>query len=151
MNKKTILENKSDLVRKSILDTAEIYFSQGGIDQVNIRQIAKDIGYSATNIYKYFENKEAIIHALVSKRMIDIASSINQIDLSNISIVDGIKLAFTTHIHRVLAYGEHYKAVMLSNNPLLLERTSMLDPKRVERLPAHKKTYRDNSTWNYSR
>lgn len=139
MDKKTILEKKSALIRESILHAAETYFAQGGVDAVNIRQIARDIGYSATNIYKYFEHKDAIIHALISKRMHEIASSINEVDINQHHVIDAIKQAFTLHIDRVLVYGEHYKAVMLSSNPLFLERTSMLNPNTLERLPAHQK------------
>lgn len=139
MDKNEIKEHKHHLIRESILNTAEPYFVQGGIDAVNIRQIAKDIGYSATNIYKYFESKDAIIHALISKRMVEIASSIDQIDINNVSFIDALKQAFTSHIDRVLTYGEHYKTVMLSSHPILLERTSMLNPKTIERLPAQKK------------
>jgi len=34
-----------------------------------MRKIARDIGYSATSIYLHFENKDALIHALIEEGM----------------------------------------------------------------------------------
>lgn len=134
----SIKEQKHELIRNTILNAAEKYFVSGGIEAVNLRKIAHDIGYSATNIYKYFKDKDAIIYALIGKRMQEIAQSVSAIDPHQRSIKETIKLAFKLHIHKVLDYREHYRTVMLSKEKIFLESTSMLNPKTLERLPAQK-------------
>lgn len=50
--------------QQDILDTAyEIVRSQG-MDALSIRTLAQESGYSPATLYKYFENKDAIIKAL---------------------------------------------------------------------------------------
>ena len=139
MPKVSLKDQKKELVKETILEVSEKYFIEGGIDAVNIRKIADEIGYSATNIYKYFENKDAIIHQLISRRMAEILRTIEDVDTTGLSTIETLKKRFKAHFHAVLKYGEHYKTVMLSNERLILERTAMLDPNNYTRLPAQNK------------
>jgi len=135
---KSMKEQKHALVKQAILEVAEALFIQGGTKAVNIRKIAKKIGYSPANIYKYFKHKEDIIHQLLMMRMQDIAKSIQDIPSEGKSIREMIKAGFHMHIKNVLKYGEHYKTVMLSDDPLLLERTRMLKAEDMRKLPAQR-------------
>lgn len=136
---KSLREQKQDLVKHAILEEAERLFQLGGVDAVNIRPIAEAIGYSPANIYKYFSSKEEIIHVMLANRMKDIVSSIETIESEDLSVSDLLKKGFMAHIQHVLKYGEHYKTVMLSQDPVLLERTKMLDTNHMIQLPAQKK------------
>lgn len=136
---KSLKEQKQDLVKHAILEEAERLFLLGGIDAVNIRPIAEAIGYSPANIYKYFSSKEEIIHVILTKRMKDIVTSIEEIETSGLTVSDILKKGFIAHIQHVLKYGEHYKTVMMSQDPFLLERTKMLDISHMIALPAQKK------------
>ncbi|RJX27465.1 MAG: TetR/AcrR family transcriptional regulator [Acholeplasma sp.] len=135
----SLKEQKHELIKSTILNAAEKYFVSGGIDAVNLRKIAQDIGYSATNIYKYFQDKDAIIQALIEKRMQEIAQNITSIKPDQNSIKDIIALGFKLHIHKVLEYREHYKTVMLSKEKVFLDATSMLEPTTLNRLPAQRR------------
>lgn len=53
-----------------ILDAAALIFSQYGIDGASMNQIADASGVSKATIYYYFENKDALILALV-RRLFD--------------------------------------------------------------------------------
>ncbi|MEZ4701191.1 MAG: TetR/AcrR family transcriptional regulator [Rhodothermales bacterium] len=55
--------------RRSILDAARVLLHRGGYAGLSMRNIARSIGYSATSIYLYFENKEALFNALIDEGM----------------------------------------------------------------------------------
>lgn len=136
---KSLKEQKQELVKHAILEEAERLFQLGGIEAVNIRPIAEAIGYSPANLYKYFSSKEEIIHVILAHRMKDIVHSIETIESKNLSVSNLLKQGFMAHIEHVLNYGEHYKTVMMSQDPVLLEKTKMLDVKHMIELPAQKK------------
>lgn len=51
-------------MRQSVLDSAQQAVSEGGIEALTIRGIAKNVGYSPAAIYEYFHSKEDIVHCL---------------------------------------------------------------------------------------
>jgi len=51
-------------LRAMILESARKLFVANGIEQTNIRAIAENIDYSIGTVYKYFKDKNAILHAL---------------------------------------------------------------------------------------
>ncbi|MEM1010071.1 MAG: helix-turn-helix domain-containing protein, partial [Myxococcota bacterium] len=50
-----------------ILETAIRCFEEGGLEALSMRRVAKQMGYTATTLYRYVENKEALIFALVEE------------------------------------------------------------------------------------
>lgn len=56
-------------LRRAILDTARHLLVRDGYKSLSMRRIAREIGYSATSIYLYFDNKDALFHALVDEGM----------------------------------------------------------------------------------
>jgi len=51
-------------VREHILRAALQVFSHEGAAGLSMRRLAQETGYSAANLYKYFENKGALVHAM---------------------------------------------------------------------------------------
>jgi AcrR family transcriptional regulator len=54
---------------QAILDSAGRLLVQDGYNSLSMRKIAGAVGCSATSIYLYFENKDALIHALIDEGM----------------------------------------------------------------------------------
>jgi AcrR family transcriptional regulator len=54
-------------LRQAILDAAAALFLEQGYEQFSMRQIAERIGYSATTIYRHFENKDDLLFAVVDR------------------------------------------------------------------------------------
>ncbi len=98
--------------------------------------IARELGYSATNLYKYFKNKDDLINEMITRRMHAHALYVASIDTSGLSSIEALKKGFKGHIHYILEIPEHYKAVMLSQDKRLLKKTQMLNKETLERLPA---------------
>ena len=56
-------------LRRDILDTARRLLIESSYKSLSMRKIAGAIGYSATSIYLYFKNKDALFQALVEEGM----------------------------------------------------------------------------------
>lgn len=54
--------------REEIIDAAERCVLNDGLRQLKLRDIARECGMSLGNLYNYFQNKEAIVEALVMRR-----------------------------------------------------------------------------------
>lgn len=57
-----------ELCREEIIDAAERCVFQNGLRQLRLRDVARECGMSLGNLYNYFQNKEAIVEALVMRR-----------------------------------------------------------------------------------
>lgn len=53
--------------QERILQAADICFTESGLSKTTMRDIAKQAGMSLGNIYRYFDNKKALIQAFVGK------------------------------------------------------------------------------------
>jgi AcrR family transcriptional regulator len=58
-------EQEKESLRRAILDAAGDLFLEYGYEALSMRQIAERIGYSATTIYRHFENKDNLLFAIV--------------------------------------------------------------------------------------
>ena len=52
-------------IREKILTAAERVFYEDGFSNASTRRIAEEVGISVSNLFKYFENKEAIFSAII--------------------------------------------------------------------------------------
>jgi AcrR family transcriptional regulator len=57
-------EIRSEETKRSIIAAAKKLFGERGYESVAIREIAREAGCSHTTIYIYFQDKEALLHAL---------------------------------------------------------------------------------------
>ncbi len=58
---------RADKRRKQVLDAARIVFCRHGFHGASMAEIAAEAGMSVGHIYRYFENKEAVIVAIVDQ------------------------------------------------------------------------------------
>lgn len=63
-------ERLAEQHRREIVDAAERLVKGKGLHQLKLRDIAKESGKSLGNLYNYFQNKEAIIEALVERERV---------------------------------------------------------------------------------
>jgi AcrR family transcriptional regulator len=59
-------EREKGELRQKILAAARELFATHGVEAVTMRSIAERVEYTPTTLYGYFEDKEALLHALVS-------------------------------------------------------------------------------------
>ncbi|WP_437317622.1 TetR/AcrR family transcriptional regulator [Sorangium sp. So ce385] len=58
-------EQQKENLRGAILAAAGELFLEQGYEAFSMRQVAERIGYSATTIYRYYENKDDLLFAIV--------------------------------------------------------------------------------------
>ncbi|MBC8504149.1 MAG: TetR/AcrR family transcriptional regulator [Chloroflexi bacterium] len=64
----------------AILDVATSLIVEKGLENVSLRDIAKNADYSPAALYKYFDNKAAIIHAVFNRenqQLIDLLQTVS--------------------------------------------------------------------------
>ena len=60
-------EQEKENLRRAIIDAAAALFLEHGYEGLSMRQIAERIGYSATTIYRYYEDKDDLLFAIVQE------------------------------------------------------------------------------------
>lgn len=75
-----ILKNE---VRNRILEAALKEFAELGYEKSSLRQIAKQSGITAGNIYAYFKDKKALLDAILEPILVDFTSLIDDIASKN--------------------------------------------------------------------
>jgi AcrR family transcriptional regulator len=119
-------DSQRDEIRKKIIKATEEIIKDQGLDQVSIRKVAKKVGYTPGSIYQYFEKKDALIYELMRvgyQRIIDAIS----IPVSSDTIENQIKYKLSNYIETALKMPEYYKAIMLSEDPIILKNTSIFN------------------------
>jgi len=61
--------------RRRIVDEALLLFAEHGYAGTSVRMIAAAAGVSAGLLYNYFENKQALLHAIFEESMADVRAS----------------------------------------------------------------------------
>jgi AcrR family transcriptional regulator len=82
MSPKIKSPEEREKLRKTILDAARTLFVERGIEAVSMREIAKKINYSATTLYNYFVDKEALLQAVCDEDFLALASGMRDIPIT---------------------------------------------------------------------
>jgi AcrR family transcriptional regulator len=120
-------------MRTNILDSARSLISEGGLENISIRKIAKQINYSPAIVYHYFHNKEAILDSLLTDDYKRIIKAVNQPQENKES---NIKQKIIHYIELATTMGKIYTNVMLSQSPAVLSHTSILHRGAKQERPA---------------
>src|SRR5262249_28577647 len=60
-------EQEKESLRRMILDVAGELFLEQGYEGFSMRRVAERIGYSATTIYRYYEDKDDLLFAVINE------------------------------------------------------------------------------------
>lgn len=129
--KKNIKEKKKKMIKEAILKAAEEIVSEDGFDKVSIRKIADKIAYSPGSIYQYFNSKDEIMLKLIENGYQNILKELKAEPENDLTAAEEIKLRFRDYIKAALKHPEYYKAVMLSENEKIKEKTAVLKIKDI--------------------
>lgn len=89
------LEQPTDR-RDQILRAAMICFAERGFHQASMHDISREAGISVGLIYRYFENKEAVISAMVDEHKKEINDVLERARLAP-TLLDSLEILFTAH------------------------------------------------------
>ena len=95
-------DTRAETRREQILDAAMDCFSTDGFHGASIAKISKAAQMSVGHIYHYFENKEAIIAAIVDRdlqRVLEIATDLINAENPLETMIDTIDRSVAVHLH----------------------------------------------------
>lgn len=117
-------------LRRQILDTARSLLIGQGYSALSLRKIAARIGCSATAIYLYFDNRDALVHSLIDEGFDMLYQRVYAASVAERSVDDH-------GIGRLRRIAWEYIAFGLEN-PEYYEVMFMLNPKDLARYPTEK-------------
>lgn len=88
-------ESSSDR-RTQILDAALVCFAKRGFHQASMHDIAAEAGISVGLIYRYFENKEAVISAMADRHKKEISEVVQRARQAP-TLLESVEILFTAH------------------------------------------------------
>src|SRR5947209_817995 len=89
------LENPTDR-RRQILLAAMVCFAKRGFHQTSMQDISAEAGISVGLIYRYFENKEAVIAAIAEEHKREITELLERARQAP-TLLDSLEILFTAH------------------------------------------------------
>lgn len=126
---KSLLEKAS--FRTQVIDCARALFIRDGVHAVTMRAVAKQIGYSATTLYAYFNDKEQLIRAVVDSDALALASALK----ASHAIDDPRAALFAFGEHYVqfaLTHPNHYRMMFMTPHPSCLPAHSAIEQNNPE-------------------
>jgi AcrR family transcriptional regulator len=100
-------------LRTSILDAARTLFVERGIEAVSMREIAKQINYSATTLYNYFADKEALLQAVCDEDFLALASGMRDI-MQLPDLIERIQALCNGYAQFALSHPNHYRLMFMT-------------------------------------
>src|SRR6266403_3647656 len=82
--------------RSQILEAALVCFAKRGFHQTSMHDISGEAGISVGLIYRYFENKDAVISAMADAHKKEIQELLDRARQAP-SLLDALELFFTAH------------------------------------------------------
>ena len=92
-------------IEKSILSEALKEFEEKGYSQASLRSIVARAMVSTSNIYNYFENKDALFLQIVEPVVSNIEKYFNHIEFER-EYLDTEKWSFASHLERLEALAD---------------------------------------------
>src|ERR1044071_9850333 len=82
--------------REQILKAAMVCFAKRGFHQASMHDISSEAGISVGLIYRYFENKEAVISAMAERHKNEIAEVLKRARQAP-TLLESLEILFTAH------------------------------------------------------
>jgi TetR/AcrR family transcriptional regulator, repressor for uid operon len=89
-------DDEVDRRRSQILDAALICFAKRGFHQASMHDISAEAGISVGLIYRYFQNKEAVIAAMADRHKQEIEEILERARQAS-GLLEALEVLFTAH------------------------------------------------------
>jgi AcrR family transcriptional regulator len=113
MKSATKRKQQQEDLQARILDAARELFVNEGVEAVSMRKIAEKIGYSATTLYNYFEDKEHLLFALCDAdfgTLHELFKKVGKIA----DPIERLRKMGQTYIKFALDYPSHYRFMFMT-------------------------------------
>ena len=115
--------------RDLILEAAEELFDEVGYSGFSLRAVAERIGYTPTTIYRYFKDKDDLVHNLFMIGFETFYQTLKQAYSTTSDPAERLDALFDAYLEFGLAYPTHYRLMFMQRCDFLV------DGERVESKP----------------
>lgn len=114
--------------RASILEAASAVFAEKGIDGVSMRQIAREIGVSATALYRHFDSKGALLAAVCEAGFAEFGAQLESAARAAATPLDALRELSGVSVEFALSHPMHYDVMMIRPHQWALGPDPTRDP-----------------------
>jgi TetR/AcrR family transcriptional regulator, cholesterol catabolism regulator len=104
------MDDPQPINKERLLDAATNLFSARGFRGTSIRDIARAMDMSISNIYHYFGNKDGLLLAILQRSSEKVVNTLREVSLKELEPLAKLKLLLSAHIHLC---AEHWKSAMV--------------------------------------
>jgi AcrR family transcriptional regulator len=115
-------ESGKENLRQEIMDAAREMFVAEGYANVSMRKIADKIGYSATTIYIYFNDKNDLLYQICEQTFARLAQNIKAIYQLSDNPLEKLRSGLREYIYFGLKHPSQYEIVFISPLPQAIEK-----------------------------
>lgn len=126
MEPKKRREQEAAVMKELILDTAARLIAQKGTDQLSIRKIAAEIGYTPGIIYHYFQNKDDIISQCMQQGYRRVVQAVSLPVSSEIDPIKELQAMTKRYMQNALEMGDQFIRMHLSQSADVQQYTTFL-------------------------
>lgn len=110
-------EDTKESLRQEIMDAARELFVHEGYEHVSMRKIADRIGYSATTIYLYFDDKADLMTEICEETFAKLTRNIISINKRSDDPIEGLRAGMKEYINFGIRHPSHYLLLFGSRAP----------------------------------
>lgn len=112
------LQQKENL-RQTILRAAAELFVENGYEGFSMRKVAEKIGYSATTIYRYYENKDDVLFAIITDGFREFSNQLKSAAKNVADPVERVEAIGRAYIYFGLKNPVYYQLMFMQRSDLL--------------------------------
>ncbi len=114
-------EQQKESLRRIILDVAGELFLEQGYEGFSMRRVAERIGYSATTIYRYYENKDDLLFAVVNEGFSEFARQLTETAEGASNPIKRLEALWHVYVSFGLNNPVYYQMMFMQRADLLFE------------------------------
>ncbi len=112
-------DERKQHLRGEILRVANVLFAQHGYENVTLRKIAEEIGYSHATIYQHFADKSEIFYAVFEGAFHSLEKEFDELASAPLEPVDRLFATSRGLIRFCISHPEHMRAAFLGPEDML--------------------------------
>jgi AcrR family transcriptional regulator len=120
--------------REQIVAAARRLFAAGGLDQVSMRNIAREVGITQAAIYQHFQDKGEILFEIIEAFFAELIEAHDGITVRARDPIERMKLFMRAYVENGLARPDEYRLVFMTEWPDIPGKTVHLPEPGVELL-----------------
>src|SRR5262245_28831555 len=135
-------EQEKEGLRRVILDAAGEIFLEQGYEGFSMRRVAERIGYSATTIYRYYEDKDDLLFAVINEGFSEFARQLTEAAEGVSNPLKRLEALWHAYIRFGLNNPVFYQMMFMQRSDLLFESQREQTRPMIESFDTLQKTVR---------